>query len=403
MKKLALILSLISVLVCMSTMIGAAPSMSSFAYNKLHQLQVLMETESWQEASDVLAILEAEIKNKYVQSLVAQSQGQIAIHREDLALALDRFNKALTLGGLDELANKQLLHSVAQLHCAVEEWLACRDKMQKWIVVAADKVQASDYLIVAQAYASTEHWEEVVTPIRLALHLNQKAPKSWHQMLVIALTNIKQWQDGVNAQQNLLAHYPEESEEWRKLVSLHLRQEDSNAALNSMRLPYEKGLLTKADDVRQMALLLYQAGLPYQAGATFSEGLEKAWIEPSEKDLELLARLWIEAKSIDQAINVYKKLIDVAPKRKWYKQLASLYFQEKNWSTVISMINEATQHGLGLDNQDLSELELMRGMALINMNEFDEAKGIFESLTNRDSMKTRAENWLNYIAQIENA
>lgn len=178
--------------------------------------------------------------------------------------------------------------------------------------------------------------------------------------------------------------------------------EDSLSALNSMRLPYERGLMTTESDVRQMTLLLYHADLPYQAARTLRKAMDRGRTEMSEKNMTLLAGLWVEAKSFNDAVVAYRELIHISPKRKWYKQLASLYFQEKNWSTAIDVIKQAGQDNkLELNEQEQDDLELMHGMALINLSEFKKAKGILEPLTNRESVKSQAENWLSYIAQLQ--
>ena len=395
-------------MICLVCLLGvslnllASPTLPRFVYQKLQEAHSLMETESWAEAQDLLEKLSTDTKHKYAQALIAQSQGQISIHQDNITLALSYFQKALDLQVLDELSNRRLLHSISQLHCSIEEWVLCREKMQQWINISPDKVKATDYIIIAQAFAATETWQEVVRPARSALDLNVKAPKTWHQMLVVAYNNLEQWPEAIAAQQILLQHYAGESEEWRRLVSLHLSQGDSLAALNSMRLPYEKGLLTKDTDVKQLTLLLYHAELPFQAGVTLSKGMDKGWIDSSEKNLKLLANLWVEAKSFDKAIIAYQNLLEIAPKRRWYKQLASLHFQENNWRTAIDVIKDATEHKqFHLDKQEQSDFQLMLGMALINMNQLDEAKGILEELTSKESVKIQAENWLSYIEQIQ--
>lgn len=389
-------------LMSVSVSLLAAAKLPKLVYQKLQIAHSLMDTEQWLEARVLLEKLSAETNHKYAQALIAQSQGQIAIHQENMALALGYFEKALELQVLDELANNQLRHSISQLHCSIEEWIPCREKMQEWMRLSPEKVKASDYIVLAQAYAATESWKDVIDPTSQALKLNQNAPKSWHQMLVVSHNNLAQWPEAISAQESLLAHFSEDAQEWRRLVSLHLNREDSLSALNSMRLPYERGLMTTESDVRQMTLLLYHADLPYQAARTLRKAMDRGRTEMSEKNMTLLAGLWVEAKSFNDAVVAYRELIHISPKRKWYKQLASLYFQEKNWSTAIDVIKQAGQDNkLELNEQEQDDLELMHGMALINLSEFKKAKGILEPLTNRESVKSQAENWLSYIAQLQ--
>jgi tetratricopeptide (TPR) repeat protein len=386
------------VLICILVMLPcsalAAKHLPVFVYKQLTQVHLLMETESWSEASELLRSLAKKTKSKYALALIAKSQGQIAIHQDDLSSALVQFKKALAPQVLEEPENKQLLHSVAQLHCAVEEWRDCRAKMRKWTLMSPEHVKANDYMLITQAFAATDDWLDVIEPANQALKLNFNAPKAWFQMPVAAYVNLDNWPAAINAQERLLGKFSLDSDSWRRLTALHINNEDYQGALDSMRLPFEKGLLDRESDVLQMAQLFFHAGLPYQAAISMQKGLDNGWLPETTKNLEYLAGYWLEAKSFSKAIYVYHQLVDISPKRQWYRQLATLYFQQTDWASALKVLRQISTQ------ESPDEMNLLLGLTLINIDEFEEATEILKELRHHEKLKPQAENWLKYVEQF---
>ena len=129
--------------------------------------------------------------------------------------------------------------------------------------------------------------------------------------------------------------------EWRRLTTLHIQNDDYKSALDSMRLPFENGLLKLEKDYRQMAQLLFHSEVPFKAGNVLSEGMDKEIVAKNIRNLRQLAGYWVVAKEYDKAIDAYKQLTVIDPKRKWYKQLANLYFQKKEWAAATQVLNLA--------------------------------------------------------------
>lgn len=377
-----------------SSLSSAAPSLSPYIANKLVKARSLMETESWEEAKAFLTKLSEETKSDYANALIAQSLGQVAIYQDNLLLALNQFQKAYAYEALGKDNRTQLLHSIAQLHCGVDEWVPCRLKMKRWVEQAPDKVKASDYIVIAQAYSATEEWKEVVGPAEKAMRLKEDAPLNWYQLIMVAHSNLENWERAIEWQNELLNRYPEPAQEWRRLVALHLQREDYSSALSSMRVPFEKGLLNTSSDYKQMSQLLFHGGMPFKAGETLSDGIEAQIVSPDLDNLKLLVSLWIQSKEYDNAIKTCHRLLEISPERKWFKQLAMLYFQKKEWRAASKVLKVAVKQ------EPETDLQIMLGISLINLDEYDAAKKMLEPLQGDESVGDRVNNWLTYIKKV---
>lgn len=379
--------------------IGAKPpSLSPFLQKQLVKARSLMETESWLEARTLLSQLYQNTENRFAKALAAQSLGQIAIYQDDMSRALSRFTQAYELEVLDDANNARLLHSIGQLHCALDEWASCRNSLLQWLSLEGVEVKATDYIMLAQAYAATEDWADVPLYVSKALSLNTHAPINWHQLEVAARAQQAQWPEAVEAQKRLLKHYASRPDEWRRLVSMMVQNDNYDGALSAMRMPFEKGWLTREQDYRQMAQLLYHCGVPSKAAEIFAQGIEQGAVEDSLGNLKLLGNLWLQAKNRDRAIEIFAELAERTDKRSWLVQLAQLHYQANHWRQARDYLKQA------LDKKYEAKLQLMFAVTLINLHDYQLAKRSLEPFLNEtysdQGMRKRAENWLSYIDRV---
>lgn len=388
-------LSVALLLSCVCTALWAKqPSLSPFLQKQFVKARGLMETESWADAQTLLADLERKTENRFAKALAAQSLGQIAIYQDDMARALKRFKQAFDLQVLDEASATRLMHSIGQLYCALEQWRACQDTLVAWLAREGVSPKAGDYIMIAQAYAAPEQWAKVPRYVNKALALKAKAPINWYQLEVAAWAQKSLWPQAIGAQKRLLQHYATRPVEWRRLVSMLVQNDDYKGALSAMRLPFEKGWLESESDYRQMAQLLYHRGVPHKAAEVLAAGIEKGEVSDSLDNLKLLGNLWQQAKARDKAIAVFEELAERTNQRRWLVQLAQLHYQAENWRAAGDYLKQA------LAKQQEPKLQLMFAVTLINQHDYQLAKRSLTVLLADESIKSRAQNWLNYIDRV---
>lgn len=391
LKKLSVAL----LLSCLCSALWAKqPSLSPFLQKQLVKARGLMETESWAEAKTLLADLASNTENRFAKALAAQSLGQIAIYQDDMARALKRFKQAYELQVLDEASATRLMHSIGQLHCALEQWRACQDTLVAWLAREGVAPKAADYIMIAQAYAAPEQWIKVPRYVNKALALKPKGPINWYQLEVAAWAQQGRWAQAIGAQKRLLQHYATRPAEWRRLVSMLVQNDDYKGALSAMRLPFEKGWLESESDYRQMAQLLYHRGVPHKAAEVLAAGIAKGEVSDSLDNLKLLGNLWQQAKARDKAIAVFEALAERTNQRRWLVQLAQLHYQAENWPAAGDYLKQA------LAKKQEPKLQLMFAVTLINQHDYQLAKRSLTALLADESIKSRAQNWLSYIDRV---
>ncbi|MCL6417574.1 tetratricopeptide repeat protein [Aestuariirhabdus sp. Z084] len=394
MNKINIIFTLVFGLSISFSTAVTASQLSPGAYQQLTKVEKLIAESSWKEAKKLLSELDKNTKNSYLLALTAQYHGQISLQQDNHKHALQHFIRAYQSGELSKEANSQLLHAIGQLHCSVEEWLPCRQKLITWTHQQPERVSSNDRIIIAQSFSATENWLEAIDYSSQAIASHSAPPLNWHRLRVAASANLKRWKQAITFQKQLLHSFPDDPSDWRRLGAFQLMVGDEKAALSSLRIPFAKGWLTKTRDYKQITQLFYNQGIPFKAAEVLSLGIKKEHVPGNSKNLKLLASLWLQANEPERAIKAYQALLRVEPKPEWQSQLARLYYQNGQWRLAAASLLEASQK-----NSD-AQLRLMRAISLTHLKEFTAAKAIFRSLNNSEATKDRAKNWLSYIDRI---
>ncbi len=354
-----------------------AQQVSEAEYKQLMEAQALMEEAQWEQAQQVLALLTQPQRSAFVKALGFYNLGKIAIERDRFSEAIKRLKQARELQALSDEQQLQLLHSIGQLHCQIDQWSACARVLSQWVKLAPSLVMADDYIMIAQAYAQQEQWQQSLTPVGLALkHWKARSsqetspPQNWYQLAVVAHVELKQWQQAVSRQQQLLKHYPADSEDWRQLVSLHLQRDDWTSALAVQRMGYERGLLVAEKDYRLLTQLLLNKGMPLLAGDVLSDGLDKKRVKESEDSLELLCQSWLRAKEWQRAENAIARLNSIKPTVKRAQNLAQVQMELGHWQAASKSLSLAVR----LSNKPSPDLQLLLGIVHINLKNYDTAR-----------------------------
>lgn len=292
-----------------------------------------------------------------------------------------------------------LQHTLGQLYCTEAQWKNCIREISQWMQQPEAKARAEDYLLLAQANAQLERWREVLPPIRAAISQRKVAPASWYLLQIGAHVQLKQWAGAVRQQQQLVQHYADKPEYWRQLVSLQVRQGAEKQALATQRLGYQRGLLNEARDYRLLAQLLLNQQLPYVAGEILDKGVRKGVLRANAKNLDLLANAWIRAREDQRAINVLNRLQAQAPRQSRAVRLAQLHLKTGQWHSAETLLLKALQQKPAKP----AELQLLLGIARVNMKQFEQARSAFVNASREDRYARSVAGWMRYLEQLEAA
>lgn len=401
LEKLNAVLALSLVMAVFSVPVYAAdkktPSLSQADFKRFQVAFDLIEQQQWRQAKEGLNLLITESSSSYVKALAHYNLGKISLEREHYKSAIQSLQKARALEALPTDQNLSLLNVIGQLHCQLDQWKSCINVLQQWVKLAPNKVKAQDYILIAQANAQLERWASVIKPVNRAITLTKRPPKNWLQIAIVAHVELEQWPQAVKRQQQLIEYYPEQAEDWRQLVNLHLQQDSFDHALAVQRLGFHRGLLASEEDYQLLAQLLLTKGLPERAGEVLVAGLKSQQLERNEKVLTLLSQAWLHAKEWEQAESVLVRLNQLMPSAERAKKLAQVQMELKHWHVA----SKSLQLAIRLSEKYDPSLYIMLGIAEIHAKDFNAARSAFNKAVASQKEHESAQNWLNYIAKLD--
>ncbi len=385
----AFLLSLVALFA--SHVYAATPRIPPNVHQQLVEARQHFDAEAWDEAKNLLTRLQDTTEHEFSLALIAQTLGQIAINQDRYDIALEQFTIAHDSGVLEPGAQLNLLRAIGQLHCSLDQWIECRQRLENWIGQAPEQASARDFIMIAQAYSATETWRGVIEPADRAIAMREPAPLDWHRLRVHALISLEQWKLALRNQAVLLQQYGNNRGEWRRLVSLQLRDNAYDAARGSLRLMFEKGWFDRESDYRQL-VRLYQLGeLPYQAATILQQGIQSNLLPRDPANLRQLAGLWSAARESDRAIESYNELVAIDASPEWLSELASLHYEARDWASAAEVLRAA------IAKKPDAGLQLMLGISLANLDLGEEARVVFEPLLDDDTVAESARGWLAYL------
>ncbi|WP_154715133.1 tetratricopeptide repeat protein [Neptuniibacter caesariensis] len=378
---------------------GASKALSQAEYKLLTSAHALMETGQWVTAQQQLEAAQPKMRSDYAKALLAHNLAQVSLQRERYKSAIKHLLTAQSLKALPENQQINILHTLGQLHCMEEAWKKCTFYLSDWMKTAPGDVRANDHLLIAQAYSQLEKWHSVLPHIGKAIAQRNIAPENWYQLKIAAHINLKQWKSAAKVQQVLVKNYSTKAQHWRQLVSLHMQAGDRKAALATQRLGYQRKLLRNGKDHKLLAQLLLSHSIPFHAGEVMAAGLKRGVLKADRRNLELLGTAWIQAKENDKAVKVMERLYRVLPTEKNAQRLAQAQLQAEQWHGA----EKTLLHALRSKPKKPATLQLMLGIARINLKHYPGARDALVEAGSHGQHKTAVNNWLRYLDQMDAA
>lgn len=399
MKRIITVLPLL--LLLSLTARAETVSLSPAVLQQLNAVQQAMAKEEHARAGQLLDKLSQRELSAPARAYVLQFQGNLALQRQQQARALDAFRQAYELNALPAVDQRRLLHTVAQLQLSREQWREGARSLLQWMremkaAGAGGQIRADDYLLLAQGYSQQERWQQVISPIKTAIRLKGRAPEDWYRLQLAAHFQLKQWKGATSVLELLVSRYPQKARYWEQLASVYQIRDRHGDALATLRAAWLGGKFNSERQYVWLAQLMLQQGLPQRAAELLDEAMDRGQVSRTLKHERLLAQTQLQAKMYGAGRGTLERIAQRRPDYKTWRQLAYLDMQLKHWDAMKRSIDRAVAL-----QPDAADLYLLGGIADINRLHYDQARSSFVKARNHASTRDQAQNWLNYLDQVQ--
>jgi len=374
--------------------------MTESTYDRMNKAFEQLGEEDFGAALETLRALQQNRLSDYEKASLEQALGFIMAQRENYEAAIEHFSEAVRLNQLPNQTHFQMILQIAQLYNAVEQYDKALEQLDFWFCISTEDSRkvAEVWVLKASLHAQKKAYRQGLDAIDQALEIAEQPRESWYRLKLGMLLELEDYRPAVEVAKILIAIEPDRKEYWSQLSGIYMELDENENAMAALQLAYRRGLLDKESDYTRLAGLLQYMDAPRLAAEVLQEGLAEGHVEPTADNWEMSAGAWYQARELDRALQAYDKAGELSESGKIDFQRASIMTAEENWEGVLGAAERALKKG-DLSQSQEGDAYLLIGMAHFNLNQLDLAEQAFNRASNYGTLRSAANEWLNYVEQ----
>ncbi len=372
-------------------------AMSQAVYEDLTEIQELVEAKDYASAQRLTDTLKgqkrltpyelAQIWNITAYSYYLQERYTDAIKAYDQVMAQPDLPEALMLS---------TLKTKAQLQFTQENYEGALKTIRQ-LMAAISEPSADVYMLEGQALFQLARYDEALKPIKSAIEMYRdqgRTPKeNWLLLLRVIYFEQKDYDSMIGVVKELIVYYPKDTY-ILTLAGIYSELGDTKKQLALTEVLYEKGLLTSASHVTNLANLYLLHGLPYKAAKVLEKEMGEDIVDSNERNLRLLSQAWYQAREDQKAIPPLERAAKLSDDGALYVRLGQAHINLEQWAEATAALQKALKLG-GLKRND--QANIMLGMALFNQKRLEQARRAFSKAASDNRSKRAATQWIAYV------
>ena len=365
------------------------------AFRLIERSQELLAEEKYDEAIAVLkTILDSQNFNSYEKAVAIQTSGYIHFGKEDYESTIGAFESAIATGDLPARVVSDLTYGLAQLHLAKERPRKSLELMEKWFAAQEKEPGGEPFALKAQIHLILDELRSAEQAIKKALSKEEEPKQQWTRILLSVLLQEERYSETLPILEQAVQIWPGVKAFWEQLVAIYYHFEEEDLAFVARRAMHVQGMLVSTRELSSMAQLYLYHDVPIKAADILQTGMDTNRIEKTEKNYELLARAYMQAREWNKAIAPLTRAAEMSDEGKFYAQLAQSHIQEEKWGLAENALVEALNKG-GLDDE--ADNWLLLGIARTRLDKYEAAIRAFRKAGDDDDVAKDAFRWIRSI------
>lgn len=383
------------------------PTIREQVYKRLAEVQEKIDEKDLVKAQEILLkmVERGRSHNSYEQASVYNMLAYIAYSNDDYPQAIEYYEQVVVdRQGIPEGVEQATLYTLGQLHFVQEDYKKSIIYLQKWFDVAPDP-GPNPYVFLAQTYYQLRQFYRAIPVVEKAIEIARTRGASIKENWWLLLRSMyfeREDYDKVIEILEILARDFSKREYWVQLSGLYGQEGSGKRQIQAIDVGYIGNLLEREREILNLVGLLMQSEVTYRAAVILEKAIADEIVEPTSKNLKMLAQAWQISQEIDKAIPVLKEAADKADKGDLHLYLAQVYLEKEQYDSCIGAIEGALQKG------DLKRESLaweVQGMCRFNNQSLEDAGSSFREAKRLAKDKRdlpaehRIDQWIRYIKQ----
>lgn len=376
------------------------PALRSEVYEQLAEAQELAEAGKTGEALKILDQLRdsqgRRALNSYELANMYNFYAFVYYQKEQYARTIDAYQKLLQQPDIPVAMESSTYYSLAQLYFVTENYSQAIRYLKDWFNMA-ENPQPDAYVLLAQAYYQTKQYDPALRNIEKAMALAKQKGKqpreNWFLLQRVLYYDKGDMKKVAQVLEELLRRWPKK-EYWTQASGIYGELKNEGRQLVALETAYVAGMLSREQELLNMAYLYLGSDTPYRAAKVLEKALAKKQIAATSKNYELLGNALRSSQELERAIPAMARAAELSDSGELWARLANVYLDSDNFAGAADAARTALRKGQ-LRRPDSARIVL--GMALFNLDKLPEARQQFERAAQDQRSEKMARDWIQYL------
>ncbi len=361
-------------------------------YKKILPCQEMLAEDKTNEALKCLQAIDVESLNGYETAVTYQMFGYAYSAQEKYDKAISFFEKAIATGQLSPGQTLDFQFNVAQMYRALEKLPESIRTFETWLQ-GAESPTGTQFYAISSTYYQAEKFGRSLELIEKALATRPDPEESWMNLAVALYIDKKAYKKAAPLLESMALRFPKASY-WKQLAAVYSELKDDKGALVAQELAYKQGFLTSNTDLRRLAETYLFLEIPFKGAKLIETEIAAGRMEKSERNWELLADAWLQAREFDKSIQPLTEAAKLSSDGELFVRLAKVHIDGERWNDAIEAIDSGVKRG---KLKSRGETHFLRGIALFNLGKLDTARKEFVRAQKFDDTRKKGSQWVKFI------
>jgi tetratricopeptide (TPR) repeat protein len=339
--------------------------------------------------------------NDYERATLYNLYAAVYYNQDDTPRAIASYIEVLKTPNLPEGLRDSTLFALAQMYFVTEDYPKAIATLNQWFATVEDP-SADAFVLLAQAHYQLKDYKKAETAIVDGLKVartKQQAPKeNWLALLRAVYYELGDYPKAAKVLEILVAQYPSENYVLQ-LSGMYGLMGEQKKQLATLHAGYLAGMLTRKNDLLNLARLYMVEDVPYPAVQLLTKAFKDQAIDTEAETLQLYAQALAMAKEYEAQIPVLKRLAELTDEAKHHAFLGQAYAESGQWAEAIKAFQAALK---GKDLEDPNGIRMQLGTAQFNAGRLSDARRTFIAASESDKHGQTASNWIKFVgAEIQ--
>jgi hypothetical protein len=371
----------------------ARGAISEALYRRMERVLDQIGKNQYAEAEQKLNEMLGQANSDYEKAIVGQTLGFIYATTKREPQAIKAFEAALATEALPQQIHESMMLNIAQLYIMDNKYDQGMKQLNVYLAESCNP-NPDAHVLLASAHTEKKQWREALRQVDLALVKSASPKEAWVQLKLALHYELKEYTKCAEALVVLVSMNPIKEEYWKQLSSMLFEIRKDPEALAVLSLADRRGTIDEESEFRNLANMYMYLQIPLKAGEVLQRGFDAKKVEPTEKNLEMLANAWLAARETTKAEAVLKKAAGVSSKGELYKQLGHIYAERMEWKAALEAFENARRKG---NLKEPGDLQLLIAQAAIELKQWKRAEEALRAAMQNDKTAKMAAEWMAHL------